>query len=88
MFYLSLADRPALKEVFTDFSHDPETKVFYTPYEIDNKILKLLFRIHMSKKINDVVDLPFKSVWKKYYRINAERIDWNLDNYLIIIDSA
>ncbi len=88
MFYISLTDRPALKEVFDDLRQDSETTILYTPYEIRNRLLKLLFRIHMSKKINDRINLPYKSVWKKYYKINNQKIDWNTDNYLVIIDSA
>lgn len=87
-FVFSLALRPALKEVFSDLNNDCESMVFAHPYEINNRILNFFFRVHMSKKINDWIDLPFKSVWKKYYCI--DKVDWNQYNepYLIIIDSA
>ena len=34
---------------------------------IDNKILRVLNKIHCSKKINALVNLPWKQIWAKYY---------------------
>lgn len=88
MYYFSLAKRPALKEAFSDLNNDSGIKVFDVPYKINNKILEFLFRVHMSKKLNDHFYLPFKKIWKKSYCIENEMIDWKQDNFLIIIDSS
>lgn len=88
MYYFSLAKRPALKEAFSDLNNDSRIKVFDVPYQISNKVLDFLFRAHMSKKLNDHFNLPFKGFWKKTYCIENEKIDWNQDNFLIIIDSS
>ena len=34
---------------------------------IENWILRLLNKIHCSKKINTLVNLPFKQIWSKFY---------------------
>lgn len=87
-FIVSLANRPALKESFSDLYSDPEFEVIDHPICIKNKLLNFLYRAHMSKKLNDYFYLPFKSIWKRFYFIDG--IDWDLykEKYLIIVDSA
>ncbi|MBK5261008.1 MAG: hypothetical protein JJE17_00355 [Peptostreptococcaceae bacterium] len=48
-------------------------------YPIDNKskILRVLHHIHFSFAINRIINLPFKSIWRKYYSLSKiEMVDY------------
>lgn len=54
--------------------------------KIDNEMLLLLKRIHLSTKINRYVNLPFKSIWG----CNLNKIEWKKDitYYIIVVQGA
>lgn len=44
-----------------------------TPFENRSLLLKLLFRFHFSKKLNRLIQLPFKRIWNSgYYKFNFQ----------------
>lgn len=53
--------------------------------QIKFKPLRLLRKIHLSKKINNWLPLPFKSIWSTY----LDDINWDNDTkyFIIIVDS-
>lgn len=57
-------------------------------YNINNKILKFLLRLHFSYSINCKIILPGKSIWKSFMVINNMIKDENTEYYIIIVNNA
>lgn len=54
----------------TELYNSENSRVYKYAFE-GNKFLQFLFRIHWSYKINNIIELPFKSLWfKKMYNQN------------------
>lgn len=49
-----------------------------TPVNIANPVLRFLYKLHMSIKINQVIDLPWKGIWDKYSIFSSSKscIKW------------
>ena len=62
---------------YQDFSTYPGVKSFFG-FQPDNHLLANLFHVHTSKKVNAIINLPFKSIWmsrfKKIKFINSKPI--------------
>ncbi|MBQ9315005.1 MAG: hypothetical protein IJ220_08485 [Clostridia bacterium] len=53
------------------------------PVEFPNSVLKTLFRIHNSSDINNIIRLPFKNIWSKYYSLKPSMLDPKDRNFII-----
>lgn len=58
--------------------------------EFSSKIQYYLYRIHNSKRLNDIIDLPFKTVWLKKNLSFLENIRYedDTDYYIIVLNLA
>ena len=54
--------------------------------KITSKLIRLLLITHISRKINRIINLPFKSIWDKLI-INGESINYDNDVYFIFTES-
>lgn len=53
-----------MKEIFNDLKSDPRVDYLESPCrELNIKLLRLVRKIHLSRRINDVIELPFKGIW-------------------------
>ena len=67
-----------------DFKKLENVKVINSKYLCNlNKLTNILAKIHFSHKINEIINLPFKSLWFKKIRNNIS--DNNDENIIIII---
>ena len=75
---------PLTKYNFADFLHDKRILVidgaFLTP---KNRLLKVLQRIHLSTKLNLIVNLPLKSLWG----CKLDDLTWDINTEYIIIST-
>lgn len=58
----------------SDILKDEDVKVYFTSYDNISSLCRFFYKIHYSKKINKLVNLPFKKIWNKVYFKN------NFDN--------
>lgn len=73
--------------VLHDVFKSDRLKAFdYVYAPINNVLLRLIKRVHFSSKINKIIKLPFKNIWKKY----TDCIEWNTETeyYIILSISA
>lgn len=68
--------------IFSDLIHDDRVQMIETNPTGTNRLLFNLKKMHFSKKINSIVNLPFKSIWGQ----PLDNIDWDENNekYVII----
>lgn len=59
------------KTLLEDLKYNENVKLYHEYLQGERKILKLLFKIHYSKKIRKYVNLPFKSIWNKKLFTNS-----------------
>ena len=70
---------------FADLMSAENVRVFDFPCKtIHNRILKFLRKIHVHRRINNHINLPFKSIWGSA----LEEINWDSDTeyYIIFLD--
>ena len=55
-----------------------------------SKLQYYLYRIHNSKRINEIIDLPFKTIWlkEKYSYLENYRYEDDTDYYIIVLNLA
>ena len=79
--------------LFDDFQGDDRAIVRYSVLRsINNSFFKYLRRIHFSKKINKIIDLPYKYLWYDYHDVLSLTteiqcivvIDLALENHVLI----
>jgi len=73
---------------YSDLNNTNYTKsVTHAPdYLIENGKLPYLHRIHMSARINKIVNLPFKNIWNRYRFFDyRKKISFNNDNPICFI---
>lgn len=64
----------------TDFKENENVKIINSKFSCNlNKFLEIIAKIHFSYKINQIINLPFKSIWgKKIVKEIKEKQDENL----------
>ena len=68
--------------VFEDLRHDERVTVFnQTVKNINNPVLKVIRKIHLGKKIDERVHLPFKNIWGSC----LDDIKWEDDTQYYVI---
>lgn len=63
-------------------NNDFEAIYFESPVRIKSRLLKKIYKLHFSNKINNFVSLPFKNIWNKYSSIE-QNLDTKDNNYII-----
>jgi len=53
-------------------------------FSIKNPLLRLLNKVHLSTKINKIVDLPFKGIWDQFYIMDDKKKDTNVLKWVIV----
>jgi len=61
------SDWDLYKVSYSDLDSLENVRYISTPYEFRSKILKFLFRLHCTPKINNIISLPLKSIWNSGY---------------------
>lgn len=76
---------------YSDLNNNDFTKhIYHNPDDSIKKniLLHYLYRIHISKKINKIINLPFKGIWSKLRFFNDKKIKFKYSNPIcFIIDS-
>lgn len=70
--------------IFQDLEHQPDVDVLLKPAEISNDKLKLLKRIHFSRKLNQLCPLPFKGIWDRFYTLEGYPFQPGVEYYIVI----
>ena len=72
--------------MFTDLINDSRVEILKSKFkEIHNSFLQLIRRIHYSGKINSIINLPFKEVWK--YSLEDVNFE-NRKKYILIFPDS
>lgn len=66
---------------YRNISNTDKTRYISTNIDTDNVILNLLYKIHCSETIENIVKLPFKSIWNRHYYKNT----FNNDNPICFV---
>lgn len=71
---------------FADLQNDDRVTLLGTPYadNVHISFLKLLRKIHLSKRLNSFINLPFKGIWGT----SLDKIKWSLDTeyYIVFVE--
>lgn len=60
-----------------------EAKICLNPIKTDNKVLRLLHKLHFSNKVNNIINIPFKQIWTKLLSISESEFSENDTIYII-----
>lgn len=73
-----------IKYTYADLLHDERVIVFDNAIQdTKNRLLNAIKRIHLSNRINLIINLPFKGIWKSVF----DDIEWDDDTIYYIIFS-
>lgn len=75
-----------IERMFSDILLREEAMSVSSPYYFSNPIEKVLNNIHMSKRLSQTIELPFKFIWNKYNVL--EKIYNNSDTFVLIFTPA
>lgn len=81
-------DGDITRGIFHDLEGLEEVDVLLKPDEIGSTFLRYAKRIHLSRLINQVVNLPFKRIWDKYYTLTDYPFDDDTEYYIIFGNCA
>lgn len=70
-----------IHNIMKDCYSDDRIIVHQNPVELNSSVLKFIRKIHLSSKINNVVELPFKHIWGNRFN----EIIWKPDTEYYII---
>lgn len=71
---------------YRDLNNTEYSKLILHNPEPKNPVLSFLYKIHTSNKINKIIKLPFKRIWKKYWTFDAKSdIEFNNVNPLCFV---
>ncbi len=80
--FIVIAPQNDLGTRFFDLKNDNRvTYIEGSGRKLNNRLLQLIKRIHLSTRINKYIDLPFKSIWG----CNLDKIDWNDDTTYYLV---
>ena len=65
------SDNDFYKISYRNIANTNKTRYISTNIDTDNKILNFLYKLHCSQTIENILKLPFKSVWNKHYFKNT-----------------
>lgn len=57
-------------------------------YHISNPLLKKLYKVHFSYRLNTKLNLPFKKIWNKYCVLDNMTKDPGTDYYIIFVNNS
>lgn len=83
-FYVVDSGSEANQYMFSDVKKLPNAIQTSNVFSISNPFLRLLNKVHLSTKINKIIDLPGKSIWDWAYLFDHRRLDENTTYWLII----
>lgn len=77
-FYLIDSGTKSNIAMFSDVQNMENGLQTSIPVNISNPLLKSLYKLHMSIKINQVVDLPWKGIWDRFsiFKLAQSKIQW------------
>lgn len=87
---LNIEKRPALETVFSDLESQGmnNATLIHSKYTFDKGILKFLYKVHHSRKLNKVVKLPFKKVWDRFCPLLRMKFNEQDEYYVAFIEWA
>ena len=86
-FIMVLSGLNGTNDYFRDIYQDPRVEVFSLPVnECNSKIISTLRRIHLSKRVNNIIDLPFKGIWK--CRLSEVKFEKGIKYYIIFTNGS
>lgn len=87
---LNIEKRPALETIFSDLESESvnNATLIHSKYTFDKGILKFLYKLHHSRKINRVVNLPLKKVWDRFSPLLKMSFDEQDEFYVVFIEWA
>lgn len=74
-----------IPRIFSDFYKDDRVIVLDHPMKpLRSRVLRAIRKVHLSSKVNSVIKLPFKQIWKS----SLETIKWDKDTEYFVIFQA
>ncbi|WP_446787730.1 hypothetical protein [Macellibacteroides fermentans] len=70
--------------LFHDLENAEDVDVLLKPVDMSSSCLRFLRKIHFSKKINNIVKIPLKSIWESFYTISNYPFEAEYEYYIII----
>ncbi len=83
--FIFVCDTSITKHMYDDLERDKRVIVLHGPCkELKSRLLKFIRRVHLNKRVNDIIRIPFKGIWSTSLR----KIKWqkNIDYYVIFND--
>ncbi|MBQ8246570.1 MAG: hypothetical protein IJZ42_05515 [Lachnospiraceae bacterium] len=87
---LNIEKRPALETIFSDLESQGmnNAKLIHSKYTFDKGILKFLYKVHHSRKLNKIFKLPLKKIWDRFCPLLRMQFDENDEYYVVFIEWA
>lgn len=70
-----------IHNIMKDCYYDDRIIIHQNPIELNSSLLKIIKKIHLSQKINAIINLPFKHIWGGKF----DEINWKPDTEYYII---
>ena len=83
-FYVVDSGSEANQHMFSDVKKMPNALQTSNVVSISNPVLRLLNKLHLSTKINKIIDLPGKGIWDWAYIFDQNGLDENIIYWIII----
>lgn len=84
--FIFVCDTSITKHMYDDLERDKRVIVLHGPCkELKSRLLKFIRRVHLNKRVNDIIKIPFKGIWS----ISLNKIKWqkNID-YVVIFNNV
>lgn len=72
------------KWLFSELEDQPNVDILYKPTNISNTFLRKVKKAHFSRKINHIVNIPFKRIWDRYYTLSSYDFLPQYEYYIIV----
>lgn len=83
-FYVVDSGSNSNQHMFSDIRKMDNARQLSYVFKIKNNFLRILNKIHMSTKINKIINLPLKKIWDKYYVMNEKINDHETVKWVIM----
>ena len=87
---MNIERRPALETIFRELEEDPTgaSTLFHSKYTFDGKLMRFLYKVHHSRKLNKLCNFQGKKLWDRWCPLLSMELNPKDEYYICVIEIA